>query len=91
MERFNIPIEKKVAFVPGHPFYIGKNETNTLRFNFSNVDEATIEKGIKRLGGEGHLTKYFQGTSTNKIRWKSHGFDGIYYLLANPQLIDLQN
>jgi len=50
MKLFNIAIEKKVAFVPGHPFYIGKSETNTLRLNFSNVDEETIELGIKRLG-----------------------------------------
>lgn len=50
MKLFNIAIEKKVAFVPGHPFYIGKDEVNTLRLNFSNVDEATIEVGIKRLG-----------------------------------------
>ena len=50
MKLFNIAIENKVAFVPGHPFYIGKTETNTLRLNFSNVDEATIEIGIKRLG-----------------------------------------
>ncbi|MCG8308572.1 MAG: PLP-dependent aminotransferase family protein [Cytophagales bacterium] len=50
MKLFNIAIEKKVAFVPGHPFYIGKKETNTLRLNFSNVDESTIETGIQRLG-----------------------------------------
>ena len=50
MKLFNIAIENKVAFVPGHPFYIGKTETNTLRLNFSNVDEATIEIGIERLG-----------------------------------------
>jgi len=40
----------KVAFVPRHPFYIGKSETNTLRLNFSSVDQATIEIGIRRLG-----------------------------------------
>lgn len=50
MKLFDIAIKKKVAFVPGHPFYIGKSETNTLRLNFSNVDEATIEIGIERLG-----------------------------------------
>lgn len=50
MKLFNIAIENKVAFVPGHPFYIGKNETNTLRLNFSSVDEATIEIGMARLG-----------------------------------------
>ncbi len=50
MKLFDIAIKNKVAFVPGNPFYIGKTETNTLRLNFSNVDEATIEVGIKRLG-----------------------------------------
>ncbi len=50
MKLFNIAIKNKVAFVPGNPFYIGKTETNTLRLNFSNVDEATIEVGIARLG-----------------------------------------
>jgi 2-aminoadipate transaminase len=50
MKLFDVAIKKKVAFVPGHPFYIGKAETNTLRLNFSNVDEKTIDTGIKRLG-----------------------------------------
>lgn len=50
MKLFEVAIKKKVAFVPGHPFYIGKKETNTLRLNFSNVDEKTIETGIRRLG-----------------------------------------
>ncbi len=49
MKLFEIGIKKKVAFVPGHPFYIGTNETNTLRLNFSNVDEKTIDIGISRL------------------------------------------
>jgi 2-aminoadipate transaminase len=49
MTLFSIAIEKKVAFVPGHPFYIGKDYTNTLRLNFSSADEATIDMGIKRL------------------------------------------
>ncbi len=50
MKLFHIAIENKVAFVPGHPFYIGKNETNTLRLNFSSVDEDTIAIGMARLG-----------------------------------------
>jgi len=50
MRLFDIAIQSKVAFVPGHPFYINKEETNTLRLNFSNVGEAEIELGIKRLG-----------------------------------------
>lgn len=50
MKLFNIAIKKKVAFVPGHPFYVNTDESSTLRLNFSNVDEATIEEGINRLG-----------------------------------------
>jgi 2-aminoadipate transaminase len=50
MELFDLAIEDKVAFVPGNPFYINKETTNTLRLNFSCVDEQTIEIGIKRLG-----------------------------------------
>lgn len=46
---FDLAIKQKVAFVPGNPFYVRKKETNTLRLNFSCVDEATIEIGIKRL------------------------------------------
>ncbi|MHC4647989.1 MAG: aminotransferase-like domain-containing protein [Planctomycetota bacterium] len=50
MELFDLAIKDKVAFVPGNPFYINKERTNTLRLNFSCVDEETIEIGIKRLG-----------------------------------------
>jgi 2-aminoadipate transaminase len=47
---FNEAINRKVAFVPGDPFYVNKKEVNTLRLNFSSVDEETIRIGIKRLG-----------------------------------------
>jgi 2-aminoadipate transaminase len=50
MELFDLAFKDKVAFVPGNPFYINKDKTNTLRLNFSCVDEETIETGIKRLG-----------------------------------------
>jgi len=49
-EVFNKAINRKVAFVPGDPFYINKKEVNTLRLNFSSVDQETIRIGIKRLG-----------------------------------------
>lgn len=49
MALFDIAIREKVAFVPGNPFYVRPQETNTLRLNYSCVDEATIEIGIKRL------------------------------------------
>lgn len=50
MELFRIAAKDNVAFVPGHPFYIGKQETNTLRLSFACVDGATIKDGMQRLG-----------------------------------------
>nr|WP_321466875.1 PLP-dependent aminotransferase family protein [uncultured Desulfobulbus sp.] len=47
---FEAAIQKKVAFVPGTPFYVDRKDSNTLRLNFSCSDEATIVEGIKRLG-----------------------------------------
>ena len=47
---FDLAVAKNVVFVPGDPFYIGKTDTNTLRLNFSCVDELAINTGIKRLG-----------------------------------------
>ncbi len=49
MELFDRAIAKKVAFVPGTPFYPDNPENNTLRLNFSSVDEETIYEGIRRL------------------------------------------
>lgn len=43
-------LEKKVAFVPGDPFYIGIENANTMRLNYTNADCETIEEGIHRLG-----------------------------------------
>lgn len=43
-------LEKKVAFVPGDPFYINARDTNTMRLNYTNADCRTIEEGIRRLG-----------------------------------------
>ena len=49
-ELFNKAIKKNVAFVPGNPFYIdATKDVNTLRLNYTNADEKTIEEGIKRL------------------------------------------
>jgi len=50
MTLFDLAMEDKVVFVPGNPFYINREQTNTLRLNFSCVDEQTIETGICRLG-----------------------------------------
>ncbi len=47
---FHVALKKKVAFVPGDPFYVGKKGVNTLRLNFSCANEDMIDEGIKRLG-----------------------------------------
>lgn len=49
MKLFDEAIKRKVAFVPGDPFYVGKHNVNTCRLNFSCSNEATIEKGISIL------------------------------------------
>ncbi len=43
-------LQQQVAFVPGHPFYIDKNDSNTLRLNYTNADRKMIEQGIAMLG-----------------------------------------
>jgi 2-aminoadipate transaminase len=43
-------IARKVAFIPGQPFYAHGGGENTFRLNFSNATEANLEEGIKRLG-----------------------------------------
>lgn len=43
-------LEKKVAFVPGAPFFPNGGHKNFLRLNYSNMSEEKIEEGIKRLG-----------------------------------------
>ncbi|HYA13105.1 MAG TPA: PLP-dependent aminotransferase family protein [Syntrophales bacterium] len=50
LDLFEIALKDKVIFVPGDPFYVNKTRTNTMRLNFSCVDEKTIEIGISRLG-----------------------------------------
>jgi 2-aminoadipate transaminase len=54
MQFFERAIARKVAFVPGAPFYVGRADTNTLRLNFSSVDEDTIREGIGRLADALH-------------------------------------
>ncbi|WP_022662361.1 aminotransferase-like domain-containing protein [Paucidesulfovibrio longus] len=51
MKLIDKAVERKVAFVPGKPFYVeeGRGE-NTLRLNFSNASEEMIEEGVSRLG-----------------------------------------
>jgi 2-aminoadipate transaminase len=43
-------LERKVAFVPGAPFWLGKEDPSTLRLNFSNATPERIEEGMRRLG-----------------------------------------
>ena len=43
-------IEKKVAFVPGAPFYAADPDLATLRLSFATADVAKIEEGVARLG-----------------------------------------
>ncbi len=47
---FPLALERKVAFVPGDPFYINEKDVNAMRLNYSNADCPTIEEGIRRLG-----------------------------------------
>jgi 2-aminoadipate transaminase len=42
--------QKKVAFVPGAPFWVNRDVRNTMRLNFSNASEEQLVVGIKRLG-----------------------------------------
>ncbi len=50
MKLFPKAMDKKVAFVPGDPFYIGVENINTMRLNYTNADCETIDEGIHRLG-----------------------------------------
>ncbi len=43
-------IAKKVAFVPGKPFFPKEGGHNTMRINFSNATPEKIREGIARLG-----------------------------------------
>jgi 2-aminoadipate transaminase len=43
-------IERKVAFVPGEPFYPTGGGHNTMRLNFSFASPEVIREGISRLG-----------------------------------------
>jgi 2-aminoadipate transaminase len=43
-------IDQKVAFIPGGGFFPNSKKENTIRLNFSTMDDGRIIKGIKRLG-----------------------------------------
>ncbi len=50
MTLFDLAIKRKVAFVPGDPFYIDRKDVPTLRLNFSCTDATLTAEGIARLG-----------------------------------------
>jgi 2-aminoadipate transaminase len=47
---FALCVEKKVAFVPGAPFYAEDPRENTFRLNFSMPSLQNIKKGIRIMG-----------------------------------------
>jgi 2-aminoadipate transaminase len=49
LEMFDRAIKEKVAFVPGQAFFANGGGENTMRLNYSNSDEPTIEEGMQRL------------------------------------------
>jgi len=49
-EMFQDALDEGVAYVPGSIFYGNSPKENTLRLNFTFVDEKEITEGIKRLG-----------------------------------------
>jgi 2-aminoadipate transaminase len=51
MKLFEEGIRKKVAVLPGVPFYVNGGGLDTVRLNFSNADEEKIGQGILRLAG----------------------------------------
>ncbi|BAX79737.1 aminotransferase-like domain-containing protein [Labilibaculum antarcticum] len=49
LDLFHKAIEKKVAFVSGNVFYCDGSGTNTIRLNFSYVNNEKAIEGVKRL------------------------------------------
>ena len=49
-ELFQKTIAKKVAFVPGDPFYVNEANVPTFRLNYTNSSDSDIEKGIAIIG-----------------------------------------
>lgn len=50
IDLFELAIRKKVAFVPGNPFYTDGGGSSSLRLNYSNAGPDSIIEGIRRLG-----------------------------------------
>ena len=49
-ELLNQSVERKVAYVPGQSFYPDESKTNTMRLNFSAMEEDKISEGVQILG-----------------------------------------
>lgn len=49
LDLFTKASKKKVAFVPGDPFYTNQNNVPTFRLNYTNSDPDTIYEGIRRI------------------------------------------
>ena len=47
---FEQAILKKVAFVPGDPFYTDGRVANTMRLNYTNASKEIMVEGIRRIG-----------------------------------------
>jgi len=41
---------RKVAYVPGRPFYPGDGGYAQMRLSYSRVDDDLIDEGIRRIG-----------------------------------------
>lgn len=50
MKLFYEAVKVKLVFVPGDPFYVDKQDSNTLRLSFANETPERIIEGIRRLG-----------------------------------------
>jgi 2-aminoadipate transaminase len=50
-ELFKIAVKENVAFVIGEAFHCDGSGKNTLRINFSYMEESRAEEGIRRLAG----------------------------------------
>ena len=47
---FPLALDKRVAFVPGAPFFAGEARHEFMRLNFSNRPPELLEEGMRRLG-----------------------------------------
>lgn len=48
-EMFDEAIDNDVAYVPGHAFYANNPKKNTMRLNYTYVEDEQIEEGVKRI------------------------------------------